>query len=85
MTWRVVWIPKAEEDLAAIWLASRFRSRINDATKEIDRQLEDSPLDAGESRIGIVRILFCPPLACHFVVDESSRTAFVTSLWKFNR
>lgn len=85
MTWRVVWTPAAEGDLAAIWLASRVRSQINDATRRIDEQLEQSPMDAGESRFGSIRIFFSPPLACHFVVDAPAQSVFVFSLWQFRR
>ena len=57
MTYTVVWIPKAQDDLTAIWLNAADRATISKAAKSLDRELTqnpaacaDEPADA-ESRI----------------------------------
>lgn len=85
MTYRVVWKPKAEQELTRIWLASRFRSQIVETASRIDEELRREPLTVGESREDPYRVTFDPPLAIRFLVDEAARLVVVVNLWQTHR
>ena len=48
MNYHIVWAPKAEQHLAAAWLAATDRPAVNRAADEIDRVLAKRPLEVGE-------------------------------------
>ena len=50
MTYTVVWIPKAQDDLTAIWLNAADRATISKAANSLDRELTQNPAAVGESR-----------------------------------
>ena len=80
MKWTVIYQPNAADELAAIWLAAANRQTVTDAANLIDRQLGQDPLNAGESRGGISRVVCEAPLAIFFDVNEQDRTVSVWGL-----
>jgi hypothetical protein len=80
---QVLWTESALDELAALWLEadSVRRQAITAAQAEIDRLLENSPDDVGESRPNHRRVAFVPPLGVVFSVQESNKAAKVLRIW----
>lgn len=69
MKYSVIWNSKAEQELAAVWLASTDRKAVNAAANFLDSQLARNPLALGESRTSSVhRIAFREPLGFEYQV-----------------
>jgi hypothetical protein len=68
MKYAVVWLPDAEQELTAIWLAARDRQAVTEAAHAIDTRLGIGAEADGESRSGDQRILFSPPLVVRYRV-----------------
>jgi len=81
MRYTVVWVPSAEEDLAALWIESADRSAVASAANTIDTLLREDPHRQGESRFGAVRVLLVPPLGIDFKVLEEDRLVKVVAVW----
>lgn len=81
MNFTVVWLPEAEAELATIWLASNRRREITQASLELDRRLAANAINEGESRSNNRRILFEPPLAAIFRVNDDN--VVVIQVWEF--
>lgn len=77
MNFSVVWLPSAEQKLAALWTAAADRDAVTAAANQIDADLTRNPLTAGESRMGNTRVHFAPPLAVYFDVDKATRKVTV--------
>jgi len=80
MSYTVLWRPKAERELASIWLAAEDRGSITTASRIADELLRESPHSQGESREGIVRIMFARPLAIQFEIQEADRLVYVMAV-----
>lgn len=85
MTFDVDWRPGAEQDLAAVWLASMDREAVTKASDEVDNVLMHFPNSAGEPSYDTVRIFTHPPLAVEFEVIEEDRKVLVLSVWDTER
>jgi hypothetical protein len=84
MKWTVVYLPAAEEELAALWVNPVSRADITDASNRIDRLLQRDPDKVGESREeSNQRIVFVAPLAALFRVAPDDRPVEVIHLWKY--
>lgn len=83
MNYTVLWMPDAENELAAVWMASADRTAVTTAAAELDRRLADDPENEGESRVGTRRITFEKPLAIYFDVDAARRRVQVVRVWEF--
>jgi plasmid stabilization system protein ParE len=81
MRYTVLWVRRAEEDLAAIWTGAANRNAIASAANTIDALLREDPESRGESRQGALRILFVPPLGVDFEVFEEDRLVRVLGVW----
>lgn len=84
MSYTVVWRPRAEADLAAIWLAARDRQRLSEVTARIEDLLHRSPRTAGESRERGRRVLLDNPLGISFEIDSLNRLVRVLSVWRYD-
>ncbi len=82
MTYTVVWIPKAQDDLTAIWLNAADRATISKAANSLDRELTQNPAAVGESRPSGRRIAYCLPLGIRFRVLEDDRLVRVLAVWR---
>lgn len=84
---QVKWIRSALDDLAAIWMRAEMelRMEVTAASHLIDRQLQERPFEKGESRQEHCRILFVPPLAILFEVDEGQQRVWVLEVWSTRR
>jgi hypothetical protein len=86
MTYQVVWLPSALDELAAIWLATPDRAAVTVASQRIDQRLATNPLLEGESRNHEAeRIAFESPLQVLARVSEQDRTVWVIAVALFNR
>ena len=82
MRYTVLWMPIAEEQLAAIWASASDRDAVTRASHVIDQALRSHPEEAGESRVADVRVLFETPLGALFTVSPEDRAVRVLSVWK---
>jgi hypothetical protein len=83
VNYSVIWLPDAENELAAIWVASTDRNAVTKASAELDRLLAENGPNEGESRTNNTRVTFVRPLAVLFRVDPASRTVTVARVWEF--
>lgn len=81
MTYLVIWIPEALQELAAIWLVASDRNAVTTATHEIDLVLELFPNSAGKTVFATVREYARSPLVVEFEVDDVNRRVYVISVW----
>ncbi len=82
MNYTVLWMPVAEQRLAAIWTSATDRNAVSQAAHVIDQALQTDPEQVGESRIDDVRILFERPLGVFSTVSPEDRTVSVLSGWR---
>jgi plasmid stabilization system protein ParE len=85
MRFTVIWRPDALDELANAWTEAANRNAVTEASERIDQLLTNDPMDAGESRFGKNRIVFEPPLAVIFRVNEGDRMVFVLSVGTYGR
>jgi hypothetical protein len=86
MTYQVVWLPSALDELAAIWLASPDRASVTAASHRIDERLATDPLLEGESRDSETeRLAFEPPLQVLARVSLADRVVRIAAVAPFNR
>ncbi len=86
MTYTVVWLPSALNELAAIWLAAADRASVTAASHRIDQRLSVNPLAEGESPDNEAeRIAFEPPLQVLARVSQDDRLVLVTAVAAFSR
>jgi plasmid stabilization system protein ParE len=79
----VDWKPAALAELAAIWNGATDRNDVSAASDEIDRLLERSADQLGESREKDFRVFLLKPLGVEFQVLEAQRQALVVRVWRF--
>jgi hypothetical protein len=83
MSFKVLWKPDAEGQLAAIWNKSTNRNLITESAHVIDKVLATKPEEAGESREEGFRILFESPLGVIYKVSAVDRSVIVVAVWAF--
>jgi plasmid stabilization system protein ParE len=83
MNYTVIWLPDAEQELAALWLDSPDRDLVTKAAAVIDQLLERDPENEGESRPDGRRILFASPLAAIYRVRPDEHQVNVLHVWRF--
>jgi hypothetical protein len=82
MKYDVRWGPRAEQMLAAVWVAAADRQAVTHAATWFDDQLTRSPLQLGESRASFVhRLAFYPPLGIEFEVIEDDKRVVVQAVF----
>ncbi|CAN5197739.1 hypothetical protein BH10PLA2_BH10PLA2_23800 [soil metagenome] len=82
MRYDVRWGPRAEQMLAAIWLAADDRQAVTRATTWFDDQLARSPLGFGESRTSSVhRLAYFALLGIEFEVIEDDKRVIVQAVF----
>lgn len=87
MSFAIIWKSTVLDHLADLYVASTDaeRRRMAGGVEHLNRQLEQAPLDVGESRHGGYRVAFPPLLMVTFFVDESSREVRVVHVVRFGR
>lgn len=84
MNFTVHWLPKTEQELAALWLVAPLRSAVTRAAHVIDRQLQQDPEAIGESRPKGLRIHIETPLGVLYRVRRDQRLVEVVHVWRFD-
>jgi hypothetical protein len=79
----VQWLPNAEQELAAIWMAAPDRDAVTRAAFSIDQRLQANAPDEGESRSDGVRVLLVAPLGVLFGVVEQTSLVLVAHVWQY--
>ena len=85
MKFSVNWNPAAEKDLTNLWLNHPpLQRQITAAADVIDSQLRIAPENAGESRLGSLRILVVEPLLAEFKVsvDDLRVDVVAVAIWR---
>jgi hypothetical protein len=82
MIFTVTWSEWAEQQLAAIWLASMDRAVVVRASHEIDQTLRVDADTVGRRRSATVRRYWYVPLAVEFEVSLPDRMVVVTAVWE---
>jgi hypothetical protein len=85
MTFRVLWTPAAEQDLAAVWIDADDRNAVTSAAYTLDSLLSSDPASRGEPRFDTVRTLSVPPLGVDSEVVEADWIVWVLSAWDTTR
>jgi len=85
MSYTVVWVPAAEQELAELWLNAAQRREVTEAAREIDSRLRFSPAEQGESRPRGRRILLVLPLGVTFEILPEDRIVRVLDVWRFEK
>jgi mRNA-degrading endonuclease RelE of RelBE toxin-antitoxin system len=80
MTYTVTWKPRADRELAELWLQAPDRNLVAHAVHQIDTNLRTRPLEVGESREGTFRILCILPLVVGYRVSEPDRLVEVVRI-----
>ena len=82
MTYGVIWQTVAENELAAIWIASADRDAVAAAAEWLEGRLSRDPLSLGESRDSSVhRIVFRHPIGLEFEVVEDDKRVIVEGVF----
>jgi hypothetical protein len=76
VNYSVEWSGAALNSLAEIWMSLEpsARPQLNSTVADVDKLLQFSPSEQGESRDDERRVLFAPPLVITFRVLEKQRT-----------
>ena len=83
MKYRVIFVKRARNDLATIWLEATDQSNVTMAAAKIEQELTIRPLEMGESRgSSVSRTVIYPPLAYDFEVIEDDKKVRVLHVWK---
>jgi hypothetical protein len=81
VSYTVVWIREAEDELAALWLDAADRTLITDAVCEIDGDLAIDPIAVGESRQYMQRVAYHLPIGIRFEILPADRLVKVLAVW----
>jgi hypothetical protein len=84
MNYDVGWLPVAESNLGTIWKQAEDPDQVVFAARLLERLLEEMAGEAGESREPGLRIVFEPPLAIKFWVNEEAKRALVVQVWEYD-
>jgi hypothetical protein len=76
----VRWSDRADEELAAAWLAAADRDAVNRAADQVDELLAHDPAGQGESRSGNIRLLYERPLSVLYRVLPEAHVVWVVTL-----
>lgn len=82
MNYTVVWLPIAEQKLAGIWTTAEDRAAASAAANEIDLLLKTTPRSCGESRGGVLRVMFVGVLGVEYELSEEDRLVRVLTVWR---
>ncbi len=82
MNYSVVWRPKAEQELAALWPGASDRKAATASAHRIDQFLGANPADQGRWLIGVTRALIVLPLAVVYEIIEDDRQVRVLTVWR---
>ena len=85
MKYTVVWKPRAQDQLAEIWLAAPNRSDVSNAANELDRILQHEPDTHGESRSENRRLVIVGALAVVIDIRKEDRIVAVVSVVPVSR
>lgn len=83
MTYAVVWLPDAENELAVIWLDAQQRDAVTRAADVFERRLRARAAECGESPPNGRRVDSEWPLGVLYRVDEIRMTATVAHVWQY--
>ena len=88
MSYRLIWVERAYDDLADIWVAVDVftRRRIEAAITYLNAELQRDPWQVGESRsIVSRRMSFVGPIGVVFRIEDTTRTVRVNHIWRYGK
>jgi hypothetical protein len=82
MTFTVVFLPAAEDQLTSLWIDfPAERNAITARMAGLEAALHRDPLRVGESREGNERVVYDDPIGLSFMVSEPDRVVQVKAIW----
>jgi hypothetical protein len=85
MNYHVDWAPRAEQLLAAVWLAARNRGAVTAAAAWLDAELADAPLRFGDPiDSSIHRVGYHDVLGIEFEVIEDDKRVIVHGVFSLD-
>ena len=81
MNYQIIWMPRALQELAAIWLATANRNAVTAASNAIDLELAARPHTTGRLLFDTVYEYDLPPLGVEFEVIDADRQVLVLTCW----
>jgi plasmid stabilization system protein ParE len=81
MKFAVQWLPDATAELASLWISSSDPDQVKRAAERLDKRLSRNPMGTGESRAGLRRITFEPPIAIYFETDPDAELVRIIRVW----
>jgi SpoVK/Ycf46/Vps4 family AAA+-type ATPase len=85
MSYTVVWMSAAEEQLAEIWINAADKAALTLVVNQIDAIIDRDPYEFSESREADRRVMNLPPLGVSFRVSEDDRLVRVIGIWIVTR
>ena len=82
MKYTVGWTGAALRELASEWIQAEDRAAVSAASNEIDRLLAGAPRAQGESRRGMMGVMFIRPLAVEYEIIEDDCKVRVLTVWR---
>jgi hypothetical protein len=79
----VDWLPTAEDELAAIWLAASDRPAVTAAQNTVDRLLSHDPMGCGAPIAEALRKLIVVPLMVYYSVQEAQKLVEVSNVYRY--
>ncbi len=76
-----IWMPRAENHLAELWMAAPDRNAVTHAASAIDADLEVLPNSVGKQVFDTVREHSNAVLSVEFEVVEENRYVYVLDVW----
>ncbi len=81
MKWTVLFTPRAERELTAVWLAAADRHAMTSAANKLDQRLAADPESIGQVRFDTVSIVEIIPLGLEFEIIPDDRLVMVLAVW----
>jgi hypothetical protein len=82
MNYRVIWSPRAEAQLAAVWTAAPNRNDVSVMADLLERSIGSDPFRVGRWRASSVnRVVTASPLGLLFDIVEDDKKVIVQALW----
>ena len=80
MPWKLELTDRANNNLAAVWLASSQQLAVNAAMNDIERRLTRDPRGQGKELSEGLWAINCPPLRALYEIDDASQQVTITAI-----
>lgn len=86
MTYRLIWAPQAEQQLASVWSLAADKAAVVAANARFEREVVLDPLEIGESqRSNTRRVAFDSPVGFYYDVLPEEQIVIVQAVFATGR